>query len=326
MKLCLVDTCQIHVPDCERDNCDCRPALAATGSFVCAHHADSTRDHLRELPELWSVLGAKPSKGGSEGGGTGEPPQPLSDDARTARSAMRAMLVTWCKVLEEERGSPLPDERVIAQRARTDVLRHQWDAQTSYQAARAEQDPVRRHNLHCAAAVHRSRAELAHDARLTDADIIEALREHIDRHLAWILANADHADQLVHDVQFAHHEARRTAYPTRAAIRILCACGRHVPINTEPGASITCPGCGEWGDLHWWRTREAPPVEGPLSLRDLPDWLFAYHSLIVTPKQLRNWRDRGYLTDAAAEGSTLLYDPEGVAVVAHARLGRRATA
>lgn len=323
IQLCVADTCKHHIADCERgDECPCPPYQAAPGSHVCGHHADTTREHLRDFPELWAVLGSKPA-GGGQTGGSDEPPQPISDRARLERQGMRTMLVTWCKVLEEDRGSPLPDERVIIANTRRDVVRHQSDRYVALDAWRAAQDPQEQErHVNAAQAAHR-RAEATLEARATGADIIEALREHIDRHLAWLL-NTDHAARLVHDVDTAHTGARRVAYPSRAAIRILCACGERVPISTEHHAIIRCPGCGEWGTLSWWRAREAPALaDGPLTLRQLPDWLFAATGLVVSHKQLRNWHDRGYLTQHNYVMIPARYDPEAVAVIAHHRLGRR---
>lgn len=329
--LCVVETCKIHEPGCGRSDCECPPAGAAPGLLVCAHHADTTRDRLREIPEFWTIIGAKPQ--GGRGAGSGEPPAPLSVVAMEARDHVRSLLIIWCQTLAkpapEGRRSPLPTETTIAGNTRGDVLRHQGDAQAADHGAQAEArkkhpDHVRRLKLHQQAAMHRARADLARDARETGRDIVEALREHIDRHLAWLL-NSRHADQLVHDVQ-AMHDIAIGAIPSRGpTIRILCDCGHRVPIDTESGAIITCPGCGEWGALAWWRRRSAPPLEGPMTLRQLPDWLFAVHGLIVTHKQLRNWHDRGHITQHNYVQRPACYDPEAVAVIAHHRLRRRAS-
>lgn len=333
-----VGSCVTHRPDCDHQNCACPPALAAPNSKTCGWHADTTRENLRELPELWAVLGA-----GSIGSGTGsddESPQPLSDRARWEREGMRVMLVTWCKVLDEERGSPLPDERLIAARTRQEVFRHDCDARMAVAVWRAvlnddDDRDTKRGKAMDAYRRARGRAIRAGQRRDDGIDIIEALREHIDRHLAWLLAS-EHADQLVHDVGNVHSSARHIAYPTRAGIRILCACGRRVPISTDKDAWMTCPGCGEEGVLSWWRTREAPATDGPQSLKDLPDWLFAHHALIVTHDQLRGWArtDRAprmvavkdAYRDAGGVLRPALYDPVAVAAIAHHRLGRRASA
>lgn len=328
IQLCVADDCKHHLADCERgDECPCPPWQTAPGSQVCGHHADTTREHLREFPELFAILGSKPS-GGGQAGGSDEPPQPISDRARLERQGIRITLVTWCKILEEDRSSPLPDERVIIANTRRDVVRHQSDHDVAIAAYRRifPDDNASRHLQ--AARDARHRAELALEARETGADVIEALREHIDRHLAWLL-NTDHAARLVYDVATVHTGARRVAYPSRAAIRILCGCGERVPISTEHQAIIRCPGCGEWGTLSWWRAREAPAGVGdkPLKLRDLPQWLFDVHGLVVSYAQLRNWtrseRPGQRITPVNPGDTTQLFDPEAVALIAKARLGRR---
>lgn len=325
------DSCAIHETDCNRgDDCRCPAALAAAGSLVCGWHADVTRDRLRELPDLWAILGARPSGTGT--GGTGEPAQPISDHARDARTAMRVMLVTWCKILAEDRGSPLPDERVIARRTQLDVIRHQADYRVALQAwrnHRRETGPyearARAHLMHQATTASAA-AERAIESRETEADIIEALREHIDRHLAWLL-NSVHADQLVHDVAGVWATARHIAHPApAAAVRILCTCGRRVAVTTDKDAVMVCPGCGEHGTLTWWRRREAPPDEnGPFTLVELPDWLLR-HGVEVTHKQVRNWADRGIITRHNLVHTPARYDGETVLVIAHHRLGRRISA
>jgi hypothetical protein len=329
--LCVAPGCRRHLADCPRDDtCECPPQQTAPGSWVCGHHADTTREHLRELPELWALLGA-----GSSGKGSGtddESPQPISDRARLERQGMRTMLVTWCRRLAEPepdgRGSPLPDEQTIIANTRRDVVRHQSDRTAALDAWRTARDPMDRARLVQAGQAAQARAEAVLDARATGADIIEALREHIDRHLAWLL-NSPHAEHLVYDVDVVHSGSYRTAHPTRVALRILCSCGVRVPISTERDAIIRCPGCEEWGTLSWWRAREAPTglSDEPLRLRDLPQYLFDVHGIVVSYAQLRHW------TRAERPGQRIIphnfvmipprYDPEAVALIAKSRIGRR---
>ena len=340
MKLCAVEGCIHHRPDCARgDDCECSAALAAPGLRVCPHHADQPREQLRELPELWAVLGSKPSNG-SHGGRSTESPAPISDRAILERLGMKVMLVTWAKVLEEDRGSPLPDERKIAARTRQDIVRHDSDARMALAVRRAVRDDdsgakAKRTKASQAYYAARQKATAARGLREDDRDIIEALREHLDRHLSWLL-NSEHAGQLVYEVDVVHHGARRVAYPGRATIRLLCECGMRVPISTAPEAVMACPGCGDRGTLAQWREREAPADDGPLSLRDLADWLYAHCGLIVSYEQLRNWSrsDRAphmipaqeAYRDEAGILRPAKFDPEAVAVIAQHRLGKRATA
>jgi len=341
--LCVAPGCRRHIADCGRgDDCGCPPHQTAAGSRVCGHHIDITREHLRELPEFWAVLGSRP-QGGHQGGGSGATPPPISDRARLERQGMRIMLVTWCRYLAEHRGSPLPVEEQIAAQTQAEILRHHREADRCDNDAdvalrwwrdpdrvRADPDVEGQQLLgqvdagRQRAKAARQRAERPREDRETGADLIEALREHLDRHLAWLL-NRPEADRLVYEVDVVHSGAFHTAYPSRAALRILCGCGVRVPINTEPGTIMVCPGCGEWGDLKWWRNREAPAglSSEPKKLRELPQYLWEVHGLVVSYAQLRHW------TRPERIGQRIIparYDPETVALIAKSRLGRRATA
>jgi hypothetical protein len=339
--LCVADDCVVHTSACRDsggEDCVCHPALAAPGLLVCAHHADRPRDQLRDLPGLWAVLGAKPGAGGAVG--PGELSQPLSDHARDARSAVKAMLVLWCRVLEEDRGSPLPDEQVIAARAREQALRHQWDADVALRAWRRAGDPLPHIAIVAAPRRalldqyyrHRASADAMREAREDGSDVIEALREHVDRHLSWLLANPEHADQLVHDVAFAWSAARACVRSAPIGVPVECKCGERVRLDADsgdPDKIFTCV-CGEWGTLSWWWEQVAPRLgDGPLPLSDLPQWLATNHDLVVGWEQLRNWArsDRSprlvpveeARRDEAGRFCPALYDPEDVLTLALAR-------
>lgn len=338
--LCTVTVCRGLVDGHEhQDDCSC-PGPTLTGLFVCGHHADTTRQLLREIPELWAIIGVKPTSG--HAGGSGERPSPLSVPAMEARDHIRQMLIVWCRILEEDRGSPLPIEEKIAAGTRSEILRHhreaaRCDAEASI-ALRRWRDPLRprtdpdlagqqlvgaAQNAQQEAKAARRRAEQPREDRESGRDIIEALREHIDRHLSWLLAHPEHASQLVHDVTAMHHVAT-TAIPSRGPnVRVVCTCGTRVAIDTAPGTVTACPGCGWRGTSLDWRNRETPTTPGPLTLRDLPDWLLANHRLDVTHKQLRNWHDRRVITQHNYVMIPARYDAEAVAIIAHHRLGRR---
>jgi hypothetical protein len=344
--LCVADDCVVHTSACRDaggEDCMCHPALAAPGLLVCAHHADRPRDQLRDLPGLWAVLGAKPGAGGMAG--SGELSQPLSDHARDARAAMKAMLVLWCKVLEEERGSPLPDEDVIAEWTRRAAERcdrqasfADWDAtillKVWRKASTADRPRVwtKLALIRGKAIEHRDQAQAVRDVREDGSDVIEALREHVDRHLSWLLANPEHADQLVHDVAFAWSAARACVRSAPIGVPVECKCGERVRLDADsddPGKIFTCV-CGEWGTLSWWWEQVAPRLgDGPLPLSDLPQWLATNHDLVVGWEQLRNWArsDRSprlvpveeARRDEAGRFRPALYDPEDVLTLAQAR-------
>ena len=342
--LCIVLICRGFIDGHDHeDKCSC-PGAALAGLLVCGHHADTAREQLREIPELWAIIGAKPQAGGR--GGTGEPASPLSVPALEARENIKRTLVIWCQTLAEPapsgRDATLPVEETVAAGTRAEILRHHRDATRcdteATMALRWLRDPARPRadpdlegqrlyadalNAQLEAKAARRRAQQPREDRETGRDIIEALREHVDRHLAWLLAQPEHASQLVHDVQVMHHIAT-TAIPSRGPnVRVVCACGTRVAIDTEPGTVTACPGCGWRGTSLDWRNRETPTTPGPLTLRDLPDWLLANHRLEVTHKQLRNWHDRGVITPHNLVMSPARYDPETVAIIAHHRIGRR---
>jgi hypothetical protein len=373
-----------HAATCADPECTgCLPSPAAPGSRVCGWHHDGTRDMLtgstRErvvpsLADLYEALAEAPV--GARGAGDGEAAQVIGDERRNARSAIKAMLVSWCLVLAEPaenggRGLSVPDERVIANGTQQDAYYADADADVEILAFRAyravqgrAEDPaekVRAHeaSLRCLAASqrHRDRAIRARQKRLTGADVIAALADHVDRHLAWLLAS-EHASQLVHEVTFAWRWAWALAGGGRRLPTIRCSCGGLVPMALAEDAGeravqvFTCPDCGNWGVLDWWRRAEG--VEpGPMPLAAFPEWLAEHHGLAVTLAKLRRWALRrpipgeheeqctgvkwngltctgcllgpGLLTpvtddgehvpDGPRQGRVLRYDPEAVAVV-----------
>jgi hypothetical protein len=83
---------------------------------VCCGCETRVRKALAAIPGFWADLGDtrtgwKPHSGS---GGSGGVPQPLSDDRRNARSAIRAGLVSWCLILEEDFSVTLPADTVRA--------------------------------------------------------------------------------------------------------------------------------------------------------------------------------------------------------------------
>jgi hypothetical protein len=346
-----------HAASCADADCTgCLPTPAALGSRACGWHHDGTRDMLtgahRErvvpsLADLYEALGDAPV--GARGAGDGEDAQVISDERKDARSAIKAMLVSWCLVLAEPesnggRGLTVPDERVIeagtrdlAYRADADgdveLLAFRRYRKVRYLATDAE-DEARAHDAMqralAASRRHRARAARARELSSTHADVIAALADHIDRHLAWLLAS-EHAAQLVHDVTSAWRWSWALAGGGRRLPTIRCSCGGLVPMALAEDAGeravqvFTCPECGSWGVLDWWREHEGFNEE-PMSLVDLVPWLARWHRVKVTEKQLRNWADRGDITPVqggGAPGVTRRFDPVAVAMVAD---GRRRTA
>jgi hypothetical protein len=137
-----------HRVECADDQCaGCLSRPALDGLRVCSGCERKAMEGLRGIPELYVDLG-DPRRGGGiprfskynssgpkrpeacpecdNGGSCGrkhrEAPPIISDAARDARSAIRAGLVSWCLLLEEERRITLPEDDVRAMA--THVHRH----------------------------------------------------------------------------------------------------------------------------------------------------------------------------------------------------------
>lgn len=105
-----------HVADpCDESCTGCLPARVADGLAVCTRCERIVRDGLRDVASLYADLGdpRRSAIPGQRRGGGG-PPLLISDAARAARSAIRAALVSWCLVLEEDYRLTLPADTVRA--------------------------------------------------------------------------------------------------------------------------------------------------------------------------------------------------------------------
>jgi hypothetical protein len=338
-QLCAVSTCRPiqgqHLPTCADVDCEgCLPHLAADGSAVCGWHIDTIRTRLRELPALWEAI-AEPSTGARGGSADEDDDGPTLGAPIEARHLIRSQLVSWLKVLEEAGRMRLPVETEIVAGTRALIVGLDTEATVTRIAARlaeiaGERDDWRR----WLDASHRAAGRAAAERRMreTGRDILEVLAERLDRHLLWLLAT-EHAQIFAEDILDLWARARPIAYRGgRAPITIACACGSRVAL--DPDASvIRCASCGEWGDLAWWRAAVVP-VDGPLSLRDLADWMLLQDGPSPTWEQLRNWTraDRGPrlvpVVEAGRDEATgrlrpALYDREAAIVVADARMRMR---
>lgn len=284
----------------------CLPKLAAPRLAVCWTCRNRAERDLTELPGLWADLAERPRLSGvskapdSEGD---SPADPMTDKRRHARSAIKAMLVTWCITLAEDHSITVPDEAEIARTSRNIAAWYSDQAAQAQQAVRLLEmptvgplvrDPEGAQALRVHVKQHAAEAAKVRDDRETGRDILTALAAHIGRHLDTLLADLEHADQLCADLANAASEARRCAYPTRGpATRILCTCGQRVTLNSEdPTTDIACRGCGEHGVLAWWIDTHKTIPDGPQTLVDLKDWLLTAHHLDVPLETLRTWTKR----------------------------------
>jgi hypothetical protein len=269
------------------------------------------------LPELWEALGERPRSSGAGDSGRDEPDTTPTDPDRAtlpavlqARHVIRWTLVSWCQLLAEPatdplaapgdpdsplwgRGVTLPDERTIATNTRRDILRLQLGADVALKAYRAGLGTLDEHyGL-------RGDADRLRAWRASGRDVLEALAEHVDRHLAWLLAS-DHAPVLVAEIRTAAR-AWTLVWPARHAVSIDCpapdcrAAGVRVPLRPrtldDPDPWITCPRCGDRRTADSWRRLVAPDDElRPRKLADLTDWLEQRQGIDgITYEQLRWW-------------------------------------
>lgn len=172
-------------------------------------------------------------------------------------------------------------------------------------------------------------------ARTLPANTVRAMAGHVRTHRDPLLAGR-HAVALVADLLGVEDAdgvrqgaavvtvAWRLARPGRGtAVRILCTCGHRVPLDvdpSDPGGLITCPNCGEYGTVRWWRDRLAGDVDGPRCADDVIAWLILERGLPIDSERMhtriRQWAARGLLTrQGRDERGRTLYDPEQVLAV-----------
>lgn len=93
-----------HLPDCPGDCTGCEPRMAAVGLRVCERDRENVWDALRGLETLWVDVEASGVLKGAHGGTRGRSghPLPIDPDATDWRGRVKACLIGWCKVLEED--------------------------------------------------------------------------------------------------------------------------------------------------------------------------------------------------------------------------------
>lgn len=96
----------------------CLPAMAGDGLMLCWRDARRVREDALEAPVLYVELGLALIGGNGAGDGI-RSPQPgtgiyLSPSIVAHRSDIRAKLVSWARMIHEERGFALPPDRLGA--------------------------------------------------------------------------------------------------------------------------------------------------------------------------------------------------------------------
>lgn len=109
-----------HLDDCNDDKCrGCLPGLAADGLMLCQHHADRIPSDAQKAAEIYDAVLDRLSGGSHEehektSGGEKGVGLSLSPAAVEVRDSIRATLVSWCRLIAEERGFNLPANDVTA--------------------------------------------------------------------------------------------------------------------------------------------------------------------------------------------------------------------
>lgn len=335
----------VHGGTCPGDTCEgCAPAPALPGLLVCGEDLDAVRAALRDFPRLWAELAEQTTVRAAGGAPAGDGSAQVLPPAVQARSLIRATLATWCRVLETDHGIAVPDETLIRRRTTLDVAEVEFERDVALHAWRRHpSDRPGRADHHRRAAEHAARAAELRNRRAGDVDVIDALRDHLDRHLHTLLGDGrtgresqfTHAQTFAEDVLDVRNRARNIANPRRGVVPIPCSCGAVVHLDVDRERTYRCPGCGTTGTLDEWRRWEAPDASEALPLSRLPGWLARGYGIEVTVKQLRNWRDRGAITPLECclppgglgphrPGCTQLFDPNAVLLIARHRLeGKR---
>jgi hypothetical protein len=153
--LCLNPRCRIpgrHTDTCDQDGCrGCLKGWAADGLRLCPVHLRRLGEHLlgwtdkdgREYPGLVELYGelelvlkaAGNGERSSSKPGSGTPPR---DEIVDMRAEIKHVLVSWAKLIGEERGLSLPADEVSVIGAY--VARHaQWLAATEYAGEAADE-------------------------------------------------------------------------------------------------------------------------------------------------------------------------------------------
>lgn len=137
MILCRSPYCGLpgrHRTDCDTPTCrGCLPAHAADGLMLCAVDTRRLGENAVKAAELHGELELALKASGSGGHsnnkpGSGTPPR---DAVVEMRATIRHTLVSWCRLIAEERGFALPADEVTAMGGY--VARHaEWLAATDY--------------------------------------------------------------------------------------------------------------------------------------------------------------------------------------------------
>lgn len=320
-----------HLDECpDPDTCGgCLPRQADDGYAVCNGCVHRITTALEELPQLWVDLAERVNTGGPTryGSSNGDPeacpdcdtgrectrahrdtPAPLGAAQVTARSTIRAHLVTWCQVLADKRHITLPDETRIA--ATTRDLAHYESVQAAAHRLGADiyaqpgwdaglrverpPDPLASARHRRDAHQHAVAAARARQDRETGLDIVRALAGHVQRHLDGLLTDTTDAPVIVDDLTTALRDARRYANRSRrSAITIPCPeCGaRNAAPDVDVMGDITCSECGLVADATYWGRLD----DNDMTEAQIVEHLATEYRIKVDGATIRQWATRGYI-------------------------------
>jgi hypothetical protein len=136
--LCVSPYCKArgyHQPDCADADCGgCVPRLAADGLRLCHVHTRRIAEDAAKAAELHDELTLRLTGAGQAGqrmSGTPDHGTELDPRAVEARATIRHTLVSWCRLIAEERGHALPADTLTALAGY--VAKHaEWLAATEY--------------------------------------------------------------------------------------------------------------------------------------------------------------------------------------------------
>lgn len=119
--LCIADHCGIkgqHTPDCTQPDCrGCLPRPAADGLRLCEVDTRRLVEDARTAAILHEDLALtliRKGRGGEKTSGSSSGAPVPDDDVMEARAAIRATLVSLCRLIADERGHQLPDDDVLS--------------------------------------------------------------------------------------------------------------------------------------------------------------------------------------------------------------------
>ncbi|HEX5995977.1 MAG TPA: hypothetical protein VFY84_12615 [Jiangellales bacterium] len=119
--LCIAPRCRsigYHLGDCASEQCrGCQPRLAADGLRLCVVHTRAIGDDAYRAAEVHAELAlvlAASDRPGERTSGTRERGLAVNERAVWARATIRHVLVSWCRLIAEERGITPPADDITS--------------------------------------------------------------------------------------------------------------------------------------------------------------------------------------------------------------------